>query len=133
MDSPALSALSNALDFGSAKLQAISNNLSNINAPGYKRKEATFASFLNAGDSEMLTQKRTNARHMDMEGNAGDQISHPTIISDGSGTMRLDGNNVDIDLESNRLAAAEIYYEGASQLISGQFASLKYVISGGGG
>ena len=48
-----------------------------------------------------------------------------------SGQMRLDGNNVDIDTETGRLTAAEIYYQGASQLLAGQFSGLKYVISGG--
>jgi flagellar basal-body rod protein FlgB len=45
--------------------------------------------------------------------------------------MRADGNNVDIDAEASRLAAASIYYQGAAQLMQGQFAGLKYVISGG--
>ena len=45
--------------------------------------------------------------------------------------MRLDGNNVDIDAETSRMAAAQIYYEGAAQLLSGQFSALKYVIAGG--
>jgi flagellar basal-body rod protein FlgB len=45
--------------------------------------------------------------------------------------MRADGNNVDIDTETSRMAATEIYYQGVSQLMSAQFAGLKYQISGG--
>jgi len=45
--------------------------------------------------------------------------------------MRADGNNVDVDAEANRLAAAQIYYQGAAQLIQNQFAALKYVIGQG--
>ena len=44
--------------------------------------------------------------------------------------MRPDGNNVDVDAESARLAQAQIYYAGAAQLIQGQFANLKSVIKG---
>ena len=44
--------------------------------------------------------------------------------------MRADGNNVDIDAEGGRLAAAQIYYQGVAQLMQGQFAALKYVIAG---
>jgi flagellar basal-body rod protein FlgB len=55
----------------------------------------------------------------------------PDVVTDNNGSMRADGNNVDIDAESARLAAAQIYYQGTAQLLQNQFSNLKYVIGGG--
>ena len=122
MDTSTLTALSQALDLGSARLQAISNNLSNVNTPGFKRQDATFAALLqSAQDNDGLPP-------IDAD---DPESAGPTLVTQTSGSMRADGNNVDIDTETSRMAAAEIYYQGASQLISGQFAGLKYAISGG--
>ena len=127
-----MNTLASALDFGSARLQAISNNLSNVNTPGYKRKDVSFDALLqsvsNADDA--LPMLRTDPRHMDADGTSGDTAPAPTIITEGGDAMRADGNNVDIDAEGSRLAAAQIHYQGVAQLMQGQFAALKYVIGG---
>ena len=125
-----ISALSQALDLGSMRLQAISNNLSNINTPGFKRQDATFAALLQSAEGgDDLPMAATDSRHMTLGEGGG--AGSPTLVTQGSGSMRPDGNNVDIDAETSRMAATEIYYQGASQLLSGQFASMKYAISGG--
>ena len=122
MDTSTFTALSQALDLGSARLQAISNNLSNVNTPGFKRQDATFAALLqSAQDNDDLPP--IDADDPDSAG--------PTLVIQQSGSMRPDGNNVDIDTETSRMAATEIYYQGVSQLMSAQFAGLKYQIAGG--
>ena len=129
MDNSVIGTLAQALDFGSARLQAISNNLTNVNTPGYKRKDVSFDALLKSaqedGDLPML---RTDPRHLSSDG--GDAPA-PTVVTEGGDAMRADGNNVDVDAEGNRLAAAQIYYQGAAQLIQNQFAALKYVIGQG--
>jgi len=129
METNTITALSRALDLGSARVTAISNNISNLNTPGYKREDATFAALLDSASAgEDVTETVTDPRHLTLDETSG---GRPTMTTQHSGQMRLDGNNVDIDTETGRLAAAEIYYQGASQLLAGQFSSLKYVISGG--
>jgi flagellar basal-body rod protein FlgB len=129
MDST-INALSRAMDYGSTLVQALDNNLSNINTPGYKRKDVSFAAALDDADDALQTAtlKKTDPRHLDADDT---NPSASTIFTDTSGSMRADGNNVDIDAESTRLAAAEIFYDGAAQLTQSHFAGLKYVISGG--
>lgn len=129
MDMTTINMLTQALDLGTARVQAISNNLANVNTPGYKRHDATFAALLDSASSAGdVTEADSDPRHMTLDDiNSADS---PTITTQTSGEMRLDGNNVDIDAETSRLAAAEIYYQGAAQLLSGQFAGLKYVIKG---
>ncbi len=125
-----ISALSQALDLGSARLQAISSNLSNVNTPGFKRQDATFAALLDSAQSNALAQATPDPRDLTMDDDPG-QTGHPTFTTQQNGAMRPDGNNVDIDAETSRMAAAQIYYEGSAQLLSGQFSALKYVIAGG--
>ena len=126
-----MGALSQALDLGSARLQAVSNNISNINTPGYKRQDATFAALLDSAQSEGAPAQATpDPRDLTLSDDPGSAGS-PAFVTQQSGTMRPDGNNVDIDAESSRLAAAQIYYEGSAQLLSGQFSNMKYVIAGG--
>ena len=132
MDTNPITALSQALDLGSARLQAISSNLSNVNTPGFKRQDATFAALLDSAESggDALAQATPDPRDLTMDDDPG-QAGHPTFTTQQNGSMRPDGNNVDIDAETSRMAAAQIYYEGSAQLLSGQFSNLKYVIAGG--
>ena len=132
MDTSPISALSQALDLGSARLQAISSNLSNVNTPGFKRQDATFAALLDSAQAGggSLAQATPDPRDLALDDDPG-QAGHPTLTTQQNGAMRLDGNNVDIDAETSRMAAAQIYYEGAAQLLSSQFSNLKFVIAGG--
>ncbi len=134
MDTSPITALSQALDLGSARLQAISSNISNVNTPGFKRQDATFAALLDSAQADggggSLAQATPDPRDLALGDDPG-QTGHPTLTTQQNGAMRLDGNNVDIDAETSRMAAAQIYYEGAAQLLSGQFSALKYVIAGG--
>ncbi|MCW3061064.1 MAG: flagellar basal body rod protein FlgB [Capsulimonas sp.] len=134
MDNTTVNLLSNALDFGSARMQALSNNLSNVNTPGYKRKDASFEAVMAAargeGQEETLTMNVSDSGHMTPPDD-GTPKTNPAIITTGGGAMRPDGNNVDIDSETTRMAAAQIYYQGVAQMMSGQFSSMKYVIGGG--
>ena len=132
MDTSPITALSQALDLGSARLQAISSNISNVNTPGFKRQDATFAALLDSAESggSSLAQATPDPRDLALDDDPG-QTGHPTLTTQQNGAMRPDGNNVDIDAETSRMAAAQIAYEGAAQLLSGQFSNLKYVIAGG--
>jgi len=133
MDTSVIQSLSNGLDFGSARMQAISNNLSNVSTPGYRRKDVSFESLLNSigGDDDTLSQRRTDPRHLSLDDSDALGNPSPSIQDQTGGAMRADGNTVDIDAESSRLAASEIYYQGVSQLLQGQFSNMKYVIAGG--
>jgi len=130
MDFSTINALKQALNTGSAQIQAIANNMANVNTPGYKRKDVSFADSLDDAQNglQMVTLKKTDPRHMDTDDSPPPSVN---FVTDTSGSMRADGNNVDIDAESSRLAAASIYYQGAAQLMQNQFSGLKAVISGG--
>lgn len=127
-----MNALCSALDFGSARVQTLSNNLSNVSTPNYKRKDVSFQAMLDTAQGDgggTLPLVTTDPRHISLADEDG--RSGPVITTDNSTSMRTDGNNVDVDAEGARLASAQIYYMGAAQMLQGQFAALKYAISGG--
>ena len=129
MELSTASALSRGLDYGSLRLQAISNNISNINTPAYKRREVTFSHLLDEQSDEVAPPKSSDS--INTNSGFGLESGRPIISIDQAGSMRMDGNNVDIDRETADLASVEIYYSGVAQLTQNHFAGLKYAISGG--
>lgn len=111
----------------------ISQNLANVDTPNYKRKDVAFEEYLNAAlDGSKLEGTVTDKRHIKINSNNIDEIE-PALVQDNSDTsMRLDGNNVDIDSEMAGLAKNTIQYNTLIQLINNNYSKIKSVISEGG-
>ncbi len=132
LDSPTLNVLQSALDYASVRQEALANNIANVNTPGYARKDASFDQVLaQASDGSSINAApldglRTDPMHMALGGSGGSKGAE--IVAGPGGAMRLDGNNVDLDVEMGRMAKNEIYAQAVSELIAGHFSSLKSVI-----
>lgn len=117
------------LDGSSARHNAISNNIANVDTPNYKRRDVEFISLLKSKleSGEKLPLKRTDNRHL-----SGSIINKPfkEIVSDRT-KYRNDGNNVDIDYEMAQLAKNNIYYNTLVQLTGERFKMYKDVIQKG--
>ena len=133
LDTPTISVLQSALDYASVRQDALADNVANINTPGYQRRDASFDQVLAAANPRSpgtaLSGLRDDPGQIPFGADA--QAGKVEIETPAGGPMRLDGNNVDMDLEMGRLAKNQIYFQGLSQLMAGQFATLKYVIGGG--
>lgn len=130
-----MTVLTKALDAASVRHKAISNNIANVNTKDFKADRVMFEEELNralntgkAGDEE-ITLSRTNARHFG--GASSLDAVQPVVIKDKSTSMRLDGNNVDVEVEMANLAANQMTYEAIIRRINGKISSLKSVISAG--
>ncbi|WFD11671.1 flagellar basal body rod protein FlgB [Tepidibacter hydrothermalis] len=123
--------LSKSLDAYSIRQNAINNNISNSNTPNYKRKDVEFDKILRKITNENgINIKTTNPKHI---GTDIDKLDlKPKIIIDKNTKSRLDGNNVDIDVEMAELSKNYIKYNVASQQITSAFKRYKNAISGGG-
>lgn len=111
--------------------ETISNNISNVNTPGYKRERVEFESILkdymlNIG----IEGKVTHEKHMPI-GNVSIDNIEPSISKDMQSKYRRDGNNVNIDVEMANLAKNTIQYNMLAQRVSGKFSKLKSVIKDG--
>jgi flagellar basal-body rod protein FlgB len=130
LDTPLMSLLETSLDYSSTQQSAISANLSNLNTPGYQRKDADFATVLSQAAETDGRPAGLLSGSIPKDGGESADGAVP-LVTDTSSPMRVDGNNVDVDIEMSKLAKNQIYYQAVSQFMGGQLSNLKYVIGGG--
>ena len=124
--------MSKALDVSELRNEVISNNIANVDTPGFKRSDVNFESILNdAINSNKLAGFVTDKNHIPINSASIENIE-PQIVQDNSTSMRLDGNNVDIDVEMSNLAKNQLYYDALAQRVSGELNSLLTAIKDGG-
>ena len=132
------------LDGAKKRQEAISNNIANVDTPGYKRKDVDFLSVLkrkkaaNDKTSSKVSQptkpgspglKRTNNKHIN---SLRPNKSNFSFNTESDTKYRNDNNNVDIDHEMAEMAKTNLYYRTLAQRISSKFSNLNEVISKGG-
>lgn len=89
----------------STRMNVISQNVANVDTPGYKRKLVSFRSEMNSAGSKVLI-----ANHISLDRKPGERIyapSHP--LADGSG--HFEGSNVDLVTELADAREAQRTYE----------------------
>ncbi len=116
--------LGKAADASWQRNELLSNNLANVDTPGYKRKDIDFESQLRRalGNSryETVDSKVSHITSTELEGR---------VYTDAANfSYRLDGNNVDIDTEGVELASNHIKYNGLIGSINQEFSNLKMVM-----
>lgn len=128
-----------ALDGLSARQRAISNNLANVDTPHYKAQDVRFENQL----QQKIQQHKAQSLPADLHPERRFQAAHPRhlpldlpqdrpyTLSQLPGQMKNDGNGVDMEQEMTRMAQAQLSYTTVSQLLSGSYSNLKYVISEG--
>jgi len=126
-----LQLLEKGLDALSARQQAISNNIANVETPNYKAVDVAFERSLRQALSDnrkMLAIKRTNERHLTPPGRVDrlEDVTPQEFRRTGT-SMRLDGNNVDIETEMVRLAETAMRYQSFTTLASRKLALLRMV------
>jgi flagellar basal-body rod protein FlgB len=120
-----------ALDAVWLRNEAISENIANVDTPGYKKKTVAFEEFLNDAMESGIKGKTTNKKHIPIGGSNIDDVS-PKIIEDSkSSSYRLDGNNVDIENETVAMAKNTIQYNTLVQSLNGYYKKMKSVIREG--
>lgn len=119
-----VSVLDKAMDASMLRHEAISNNLSNVDTPGYKRQDVNFETQL-AKALRHSRYKSMDAKVADLKRRRLDPISY----RDYSGfSYRIDGNNVDPDTEGVYLAKNQIVYQGLYQSVAQEFKNLQSVM-----
>lgn len=116
--------LDRAADASWLRNEAIGNNLSNVDTPGYKRQDVEFESVLKKalGASQYRTMDAKVAS-LDM------RRLVPSVYTDhASYSYRLDKNNVDVDTEGVKLAENQLKYQGLMTGIKQEFTNLQTVM-----
>jgi len=118
--------LNKALDGSWLRNSAISNNIANVNTPGYKKEVVNFEDVLRneMNMSGQVQMKKTNPGHIDGDSSTTIRVEKVTDTN-----YRVDNNNVDIDVETGELAKNTIYYNALVTELNSQFNRLKSAIT----
>lgn len=127
------SVLEKSLNASWARNDVISQNLANVDTPEYKRKDIAFEEFLSGSMGKVgLEGNLTDKRHIPINNSSNVDKIEPALVEDNSdSSMRIDGNNVDIDSEMANLAKNQIKYNALVQMINGSYSKIKSVIAEG--
>lgn len=129
MNFNSIRSMKKALDVYSMRNQAINNNLANVDTPKYKRQYVRFEEYLSKSREVYLKGTKTNSKHFDIPAPVQQE---PVLATDKSYSTRLDGNNVNADVEAAEQVKNQIMYNAVVQRISGVFQSMKTAINEGG-
>lgn len=116
-----------ALDGLSMKQGVISNNIANVDTPGYRAQEVDFDNVMKRAlnNSSDLALAKTNSNHLGISN--GKAIFR--VQNTPGGISRADGNNVDIDTELMEMSLTGIQYQAVSQELSKKLTLLKTIAS----
>lgn len=136
------SLLEKGLDAAWRKNDVIANNIANVDTPGFKSSSVDFESvFREALDSGGMSTAPTatsafeglsGRRSLQGASQTTDQGSLvPSVRVNNQTSIRMDGNNVDIDAEMTELAKNAILYDTLSYAATRELGRLKMVINEG--
>ena len=119
-----INVLNRAADAAWQRNEAISNNIANVDTPGYKRQDVAFES--------VLQQALGNNRYQSMDDKVANvnlsRLRGRAYVDYANYSYRLDGNNVDIENENVMLAENQLKYQGLISSINQQFTNLQTVM-----
>ncbi|MGL5674992.1 MAG: flagellar basal body rod protein FlgB [Cellulosilyticaceae bacterium] len=109
--------MNKALDATMLRVNTLTNNIANVETPGFKREDVSFEQKL----IDEIEKKGVKGVELDaIEGN---------VYTDYVGyASRMDGNNVDIDREMGELAKTKLRYDVMIQRTSAQIGRYKYIL-----
>lgn len=123
--------MSKALDASWKRNEVISNNIANVNTPGFKKSEVEFETLLNEFLSgRKLAGKTTHQNHIPIGTASISQLNYK-VVNHNNYSTRLDGNNVDIDVEMAELAKNSITYNTLTTQLNNNIQRLKLAINEG--
>ena len=113
IDTAQMNALTSFLDVVAQRHQAITNNISNIDTPGYRTKDVDFRGLLREAGG--LSPASLQPRMREVQG----------LME------RPDGNNVSLEREGLALADTQLQFQAATQLLRSEFHRLQMAINEG--
>ncbi|MBE8951606.1 MAG: flagellar basal body rod protein FlgB [Quinella sp. 1Q7] len=134
-DSPMFNYLPRAMTAATIRQEVIANNIANVNTPNYRKSVVNFEDLLareiyGEEPDGKLKMYRTHDKHLPptpLKFHA-----EPTIIEDTTNIMRVDNNNVDIDIEMATLAKNQLYYNALATELGAHVTRMKNAITSNG-
>lgn len=109
--------LQKAMSRATHRQSLLTQNISNVNTPGYKRQDADL--------NIVLTDDRSTSSRM------SSMLAQREQRQSEDGSLRLDGNSVDMEREAYAVAETELRYQLLTDLTNRYFSNLKTAIREG--
>ncbi len=109
--------LGSAVDATEKNHRVVSQNIANVNTPGYQTKRLDFQKMLE--QSQAASQENVTDRDPEL----------PVELPEGL-TERLDGNNVNLEQEVAQLKKNALAFQTYSQLLASRITTMRRAISG---
>lgn len=112
-----INVLDRAADASWTRETAITNNIANVDTPGYKRQDVAFEDIL----KRELKSSKYDTLQKAVDNVSLNKLEGRTYTDYASYSYRLDGNNVDIDTENVELASEQLRYQTLTSAVSNEF------------
>jgi flagellar basal-body rod protein FlgB len=112
-------ALDTLMRFAEARHRAIAGNIANVDTVGYRTLDAPVARF----DQALARAFQTGDFAMRSD------VLRPETAAD-AGTLKTNGNNVDLDIEMAKMVRNQSLFGMAAALLAQQFSMMREAISG---
>ncbi len=110
--------------------EVISNNIANVDTPGFKRADVSFEqALIDNIQKNRIELKTSHKGHINNFQDVKD--IKPEVYVQGDSVFRTDKNNVDIDTEMVELTKNTLSYNILAQQVQTKFALLRAAISEG--
>jgi flagellar basal-body rod protein FlgB len=106
-----------SLDATALRNRVIAENLSNVDTPGYKRKEVNFEDQLQAIINQKIAADMTQPNHMPAGKGPDFSKVMPFVYEAKDPTLPGEINNVDVDMEGSKMAENTILYNFLTKFV----------------
>lgn len=118
--------LDRSLDASAKRETIISNNIANVDTPGYKRKDIDFETEL----KHAILHSANISIDQAVKNTTYSKLNDKQYIDHAGFSYRLDQNNVDVDTENVELASEEIRYQTLAKAVSNEIKDFTVVAKG---
>jgi len=109
----------------------IRNNIANVETPNFKSSDVEFETLMaRAIQGTGFVGARTHPGHREIGAESLASVNARIVQRSGT-TMRMDGNNVDIEAENVKLAQNSLYYNTLVEKMNSELRRLRSAISEG--
>jgi len=132
-----LTGLEKSMEATKMRNDAIAHNIANSDTPDYKRRYVEFEEYMlkamQDGEQSDFELRRTREGHFPRgpQEDAGFSGVRATVMQDNSTTLRMDGNNVDIEHEMNEYNKNQVHYNMLVEQMNSEFRRLRTAMGRG--
>jgi len=120
----------NVLDYLSVRQKVVASNVANVNTPGYKTRDVSFASVLKSKNDDLrLRLTRTNEKHFP-KGPIGDLNEVDTYLAYKPVNPNDGVNDVDLDKEMVKEGEVQVNFNLFSNMLTKKYKGIDKAIRG---